>query len=337
VNKIIDLLDDYREGVDKGLVHYLGTKLSEKYLEKFYPAMRHLPFGGGKRLRPILSVLSAEAVGGSSDDSEQFGLGVELLHNSSLVHDDIIDNDIKRRGIQTVHAKYGEQLAITAGDGLFSEAFYVLTTLPLFRMEHHGMGKIKDLFVSIALGLKDLYGGQAMDQMLSGDFSATEEEYIAMVSKKTGGLYWLSTRGGAILGGGNEEQIEALSNFGRTFGVMFQIKDDLLGLDGNEDKLGKSVGIDIRDRSPTLYLIYALQHADKEDKEVLKKLLSKEFSKEDIEIVRGILKRAGSLEHCRLKLEELKDEAKSYLSILDESEVKDTLIKITDWSVERDN
>ena len=330
------LLDEYKDRINNRLVHYLETKLSEKYLEDFYPAMRHLPLNGGKRLRPILATLSSEAVGGYSDDGAQFGVGVELLHSSSIIHDDIIDDDIMRRNVPTVHAKYGEPLAITAGDGLFSEAFYVLTTLPVFRMEHHGIEKMKNLYVSVAMGLKDLYGGQAMDQLLSGRVDVTEDEYMTMISKKTGSLYWLSARGGGILGDGNEKEIDALANFGRKFGMMFQIKDDLLGIIGDENKLGKSVGIDIRDKSPTLYIVYALANADKKDKEDIMKLLNKPFAKEDVGILKEMLERNGSLEYCRTKLEKLKEETKSYLDVLDGSDAKNTLLELTEWSIGRE-
>jgi geranylgeranyl diphosphate synthase type I len=194
---------------------------------KFYEAVIHVLLIGGKKIRPILATLCCEALGGYPEDAKQWGLGVELVHNSSLIHDDIVDEDEKRRNIPTVHMKYGVPVAINVGDALLGEAFNVLSTLPESRMQHHGIDGVKELIVSIAIAAKDL-------------------------------------------------------------GMMFQIKDDLLGLIGGEELLGKTVGIDIKEKKRTLYLIHALSNASEEDKEVLMKLLTENFRLEHVEIARDI-------------------------------------------------
>ena len=331
------VLERYSERFDNRLVHYLETKLTDENPSKFYEAVRHVPLIGGKRIRPILATLCCDALGGYPEDAMQWGLGVELVHNSSLIHDDIIDEDEKRRNVPTVHTKYGVPVAITVGDALLGEAFNILSTLPEFRMEHHGIDLVKELIVSIAIAAKDLYFGQALDLAYMKRFDVTVDEYMVMVEKKTASLHWLAARGGAILGGGNMEEIEALSNFGREFGVMFQIKDDLLGLIGDEKKLGKTVGIDITGRKRTLYMVHALQEAPQEEyREVLKHLLMGNPRPGDVRMAKMIFDHTGSIEYCKEMLERMRKESKSYLDILPNSDAKKVLLKMSDWAVTRD-
>jgi len=338
------VLDRYSERFDNRLVHYLDTKLEGENPSRFYEAMKHVPLIGGKRLRPIMATLCCDALGGYPEDAMQWGLGVELVHNSSLIHDDIIDEDDKRRNVPTVHRKYGVPMAITVGDALLGESFNILSTLPEFRMEHHGIDIVKELIVSIAIAAKNLYYGQALDLAFVKRPNVTVDEYMTMIEKKTAALFWLAARGGAILGGGNREEIEALSNFGRDFGVMFQIKDDLLGLIGEEEKLGKTVGIDIIDRKKTLYIVHALQEGPKECRDAISRVYNTDHQKDGImlegkELVnycKDLLDLSGSIEYCENHLEDMLSRAKSYLEIIPESDAKQTLLEMAEWSIRRD-
>jgi len=203
-------------------------------------------------------------------------------------------------------------------------------------MEHHGIDVVKELIVSIAIAAKDLYFGEALDLSFMNRFDVTIDEYMVMIEKKTAALHWLAARGGAILGGGNAKEIEELSKFGRDFGVMFQIKDDLLGIVGKEELLGKTVGIDIKGRKRTLYIVHALQNAQDEYREVLKHLLMGDPRPGDVKMAKIILDHTGSIRYCENKLEEIKRRAKSHLKILPESDAKDVLLEMADWSVTRE-
>jgi geranylgeranyl diphosphate synthase type I len=253
-----------------------------------------------------------------------------------LIHDDIIDGDIKRRNIPTVHTKYGIPIAITVGDALVGEAFYMIAMLPEVRMRSYGVNVVKELFVSFTLATRGLYSGEAQDIDFVNRFDVMEEDYMTMISKKTSSMHRLAARGGAILAGGNMEEIEALSDFGMDFEMMFQIKDDLLGLIGSEELLGKTVGIDIRGKKRTLYMVHALQNASGEDKSVLNELLRRKYRPEDVDIERKIFERAGSIDYCEKKLREMKDKAVSHLEILSESEAKQALLDLAEWSIVRE-
>ncbi|RZN64507.1 MAG: polyprenyl synthetase family protein [Candidatus Methanoliparum thermophilum] len=330
------LLDKYSEIFDNRLHQYIDYKLKEDGYDEFYDAMGHIPLTTGKRIRPILAVLSCEAVGGRSDDAMELALAVELLHNASLIHDDIIDGDKKRRNVPTVHEKYGVPIAINVGDALVGEAFYMIAMLPKVRMQKYGLAVVKELFVSFTLATKGLYSGEAQDIEFMDRLDITEEEYMKMVMKKTSSLYMLSTRGGAILGGGNTKEIEELSKFGRDFGIMFQIKDDLLGIVGKEELLGKTVGIDIKGRKRTLYMVHALHNASEKDKSELNKILKRKYMPGDIDLEMEIFERTGSIDYCEKKLQEIKDSALSHLEILPSSEAKQALSDLVDWSIERE-
>jgi len=331
-----EVLDKYSEIFDNRLHQYLDYKLKENGHDEFYDAMGHLTLGLGKRVRPTIAALACEAVGGRTDEAMELALAVELLHNASLIHDDIIDGDIKRRNIPAVHVKYGVPIAITVGDALVGEAFYMIATLPEVKMRRYGVSVVKELFVSFTLALKRLYSGEAQDIDFVNRFDLTEEDYMDMVEKKTAALPWLAARCGAVLGGGTTEEIEALSNFGRDFGVMFQIKDDLLGLVGEEEKLGKTVGIDIRGRKRTLYLIHALQNASAEDKKILDEILARSFRPEDVDIERKIFDRTGSLDYCERKIRDIKDRIVADLDILPDSNAKRLLLELAEWAIVRE-
>ena len=331
------LLDRYSEIFDNRLHQYMDYKLKEDGHNEFYDAMGHIPLAAGKRVRPTLAALSCEAVGGRPDEAMELALAVELLHNASLIHDDIIDGDIKRRNIPTVHAKYGIPIAITVGDALVGEAFYMIAMLPEVRMRSYGVNVVKELFVAFTLATRGLYSGEAQDIDFVNRFDVKEEDYMTMISKKTSSMHRLAARGGAILGGGNMEEIDALSEFGIDFGMMFQIKDDLLGLIGSEELLGKTVGIDIRGKKRTLYMVHALQNVSGEDKSVLNELLKRKYRPEDVDIERKIFERAGSIDYCEHKLLEIKDRAVSHLEILPGSEAKQSLFDLAEWSVVRES
>ena len=222
-------------------------------LKRWVPAINEFPpqiheavhyslFAGGKRLRPILALAGAEAVGGRARDALPLACALELIHTYSLIHDDLpaMDNDDLRRGKPTSHRVFGEALAILAGDALLTEAFRLMartdlmTRVPLQRILR-AMGQVAQ-----AAGPQGMVGGQALDILTQGEkIDAPLLEYIH--SHKTGALIAAAVSAGAILGGGSAREYRALKGYGEKLGLAFQIVDDLLDVQGDAGKLGKAV------------------------------------------------------------------------------------------------
>ena len=208
-------------------------------------AMKYSLFAGGKRLRPILCLAGAAAVGGTETDVLPVACAIELIHTYSLIHDDLplMDNDDLRRGKPSNHKVFGEAVALLAGDGLLTEAFNLMTGAEIReRVSPHDLLKVIGL-IAQAAGYKGMIGGQVVDIQSEGktvDFSLVE----FMHTHKTGALITASVASGAILGGGNESQIQAITSYGRKTGLAFQISDDILDIEGDSKTMGKKVGAD---------------------------------------------------------------------------------------------
>lgn len=246
--------------IDQALDKYLPPAGS--YPPVIHEAMRYSVFAGGKRLRPALVLAGAEAVGGDPEAVLPAACAIELLHTYSLIHDDLpaMDNDDLRRGKPTSHKVYGEAMAILAGDALLTACFHLLARLP-------GSGLVKpDLAVRVieeiagAAGTMGLIGGQVVDLLSTEkEIDAQTLEYIH--TRKTGALYRVSVRAGAILSGATAGQVDLLTVYAENLGLAFQIVDDILDIEGDEQKLGKPVGSDIRNRKATYPALYGVAKA----------------------------------------------------------------------------
>ena len=227
---------------NKALAKITPKLNSSKY---FYDPVDYVIKGEGKRLRPVLVHLSGQAYDAQPDDLMKLGIAVELLHNFSLVHDDIMDNDSKRHGQLSVHYKWDIPTAILAGDGLFT-----LAQLSLVGLDNY----IFQRFNEVAL---EICEGQGMDKEFENDHSIDMDSYIQMIGKKTACFLGMCSELGAVLGGASEKEANNLYKFGYFLGLAFQIKDDYLEIFGNEESMGKSLGSDIDENKQTILAIVA--------------------------------------------------------------------------------
>ncbi|MGF7118207.1 short chain isoprenyl diphosphate synthase IdsA [Methanobacterium oryzae] len=324
---VMDILKEYSESIDHEIEEALST-IDPLTLCK---ASDHLIKAGGKKLRPALVVLSCESVGGKSQDALKTAASMELIHTFSLIHDDIMDKDEMRRGKPSVHMLWGEPMAILAGDTLFSKAFETvletdITNLPPQRVVY-ALKTVVDSCIKIC-------EGQALDIGFEGKLDVKEDEYLTMIYKKTAALIAAATKAGAILGGGTDKQIEALSEYGRLIGMAFQIQDDYLDVVSDAEDIGKPVGSDIVEGKMTLMVVHALANSSKEDKERLISIL--QANDEDlVEDAIGIFNKYGSIEYTRnIALDNVKT-AKELLNVLEDSEAKESLKLIADFVLER--
>ena len=243
-------------------------------------AMRYSVTAGGKRLRPILCLASAEAVGGDRSMAMPVACAIELIHTYSLVHDDLpaMDNDTMRRGRPTLHVVAGEGVAILAGDGLLTEAFAVMAAAPAGADTTVHMRQLRVIgIVARAAGASGMVGGQALD--LTGndkgrddEAAATSADQLALISsKKTGALIRASAVAGAIMGGASDHDVAVIDDAATQLGLAFQIIDDILDVEGVASTLGKTIGKDAAAGKPTYPAIYGLAAARRMAGECLEK------------------------------------------------------------------
>ena len=220
---------------------FLNSKLNGNP-KKLYDAAGHLIVNGGKRLRPYMVIKSCQILGGKSSNAMIAASAVEMVHNFTLVHDDIMDNDEMRHGVPTVHKKFGMPIAILAGDVLFSKAFQIISESKL------SPKATTHLISRLAKACVDVCEGQLLDiKMADEKRIPTEKEYITMIGKKTAALFDVSCAMGAIAATNKSKDISNLSTFGKNLGIAFQITDDLIGVMGDPKVTKKPVGNDLRE------------------------------------------------------------------------------------------
>lgn len=234
------------------------------YPPVIHQAMRYSVFAGGKRLRPILTMAAAEACGFDGEKVMPAACGIELIHTYSLIHDDLpaMDNDDFRRGKPTCHRVYGEAIAILAGDALLTRAFGLISQNALVEgVQDQAVVQVIGE-ISEAAGSMGLIGGQVVD--LNSEGQHIDKDTLQYIHEnKTGALFCATIRTGGILAGVDGQKLQCLTDFARSYGLAFQIIDDILDVEGDSTILGKTVGSDIRKEKATYPAIYGLDTAKK--------------------------------------------------------------------------
>ena len=279
---------------------YLVSKLKGNPHD-LYSAASHLIVSGGKRLRPYMVMKSCEMLGGKTKNAINAASAIEMVHNFTLVHDDIMDNDEMRHGVTTVHKKFGMPIAILAGDVLFSKAYQVVssTNLP--------SNSVIELVSRLAKSCVDVCEGQLLDiSMANSEKIPSQSQYIKMIEKKTAALFEVSCAMGAICANAKRKDVSNLSSFGKNLGIAFQITDDLIGVLGDSKITKKPVGNDLREGKKSLPILLAINHANGENKEIILKAFGNSFAtQDDIEKALKIIR--------RLKIEKtVRRQAQSY-------------------------
>jgi len=275
-------LQEQKERVDSALERYLPKK--EELASNLYSAMEHSLFAGGKRIRPILSIASFEAAGGKGERILSFACALEMIHTYSLIHDDLpaIDNDDYRRGKPTCHKVFGEAIALLAGDGLLTEAFRLMTQQYGKERSSGDEALVLDLIseVAQAAGVSGMVGGQVVD--IESEGKAVDLPTVQYIhTHKTGAMILASVRVGARLGGAKETLLRALTRYGESLGLSFQIADDILNVEGKAALMGKQTGTDLFKRKATYPSVLGVEE-------------SKIRSKELVEMAVDALKQLGS-------------------------------------------
>ena len=282
-------------------------------------------------MRPAMAVATCGAVGGDRNKAIPLAVAVEYIHNFTLIHDDLMDGDAKRRGMDTIHVGYGMPTAVLAGDALFAKAYQIICDLdvPAERM------RAAMKYVSDAVW--DLARGQQMDVNNEGQI-VSEEVYIETIKLKTSVLFAAAAAGGAIIGGADDATVKAINEYALELGLGFQMFDDYLGIAGDESKTGKSVGNDIRKGKCTCMVTHAIRSI--KDPKVLEEfkgiLGNMDATDEQCARAKQIMQEAGSIDYALGLARQKVDNAIAKISFLPESEDKEFMIALANFAINRD-
>jgi octaprenyl-diphosphate synthase len=278
---------------------------------------------GGKRLRPALLLLSARATGPVTHQHLVLAAVVEMIHTATLVHDDVLDEADVRRHLATVNARWDDEASILLGDFLFSHAFYLASTL----------GSTAACRI-IGRSTNIVCEGEIRQKGSRGDYEISEEDYLAILEAKTGELCACCCDLGGRLAGATRSTVQQLATFGRQLGIAFQIADDLLDLDGDEDTVGKSLGTDLNKQKPTLPIIRALAVADSVDRQEILDI-AQQATPEHASRLRPYLSKYDAVSYARQKARCYANRARLQLDGFANSPAAESLRLLTEFVVQR--
>lgn len=281
-------------------------------------AIRRMLAAGGKRLRPRMTLLAAEANGSPAEEHLHLAAYMELIHVATLIHDDVVDNAQTRRGVNATAVDYGNRISVLAGDYLFAWIFKNVTA-----QYRHPVPNI------LSATLADICDGEVLQLRALGNLNLPVSAYIEIVMKKTASLFAASAECGAIMGGGSALQIKALRDFGLYYGIAFQMLDDLLDVTADAQSLGKPVGNDLAERKMTIPLILALSRADGATRGMVERFYAGREDGRTAEVIEAI-GRFGGLDGTREQIAQYAERAKISLAPLENSPAKTELIRLAD-------
>ncbi len=298
----------------------MNTFVGARGPASLYEPTHYVLSGGGKRIRAILVMLAAEAVGGNGPDALNAGVGVEILHNFTLVHDDIMDSAATRRGRATVHTRWDSSTAILAGDVMIGLAYSALLAQPPARSV--------DVMRAFTNGIVDVCEGQALDREFETRANVSLADYMHMIAMKTGRLVETAAEVGGLVGMGDDAQIAGLRAYARHIGQAFQIQDDLLDITAEEAEFGKRIGGDVIEGKKTYLLIQALDRAHSaEDRALLERFIAnKGLPADQVDAMRGLYQRNGVLEAAREDVRLYIERAKDDLAVLPTTPAREMLV-----------
>nr|WP_136250552.1 octaprenyl diphosphate synthase [Ningiella ruwaisensis] len=280
---------------------------------------------GGKRLRPLLTVLAARALNIQNNEHHTLAAIVEFIHTATLLHDDVVDESTMRRGRETANELFGNQASVLVGDFLYSRAFQMMVELKRMRV----MEILSDATNRIAQG-------EVMQLMNCNDPSTTEARYLDVIYSKTARLFEAATQLAAVLTDQRSDVENAMQTYGKHLGTAFQLIDDVLDYTANSDEMGKQAGDDLAEGKPTLPLLHALWNAPEEQATVIKSAIENADGMPHFDMILTSMHQAGSIDYTRQLAQAEADKAKAAITILPESNYKKALLSLADIAINRD-
>jgi len=294
---------------------YLQEKIQTKKPESLYEPITYILKLGGKRLRPVLTLMTAEIFGADHKGALNAALAVEVFHNFSLVHDDIMDDAPLRRGEETVHEKWNLNTGILSGDAMLIQAYQLFESY-----DNNTFRGLAQVFSKTAL---EVCEGQQYDVDFEVRNDVTEAEYLKMIEYKTAVLVGAAMKMGALVAGASEDDTQKIYDFGRLLGIAFQLQDDYLDAFGNPETFGKQVGGDIIENKKTFLYLKAIENGSTEDKEKLVRMFANKNGVDiaaKIVFAKEVFERSGASE---LTKQAIKNYTKQALQVLDSISVSD--------------
>ncbi|WP_341662289.1 octaprenyl diphosphate synthase [Vibrio sp.] len=280
--------------------------------------------GGGKRIRPLLAVLSARALGYQGQDHTTAAAFIEFIHTATLLHDDVVDESDMRRGKATANAAFGNAASVLVGDFIYTRSFQMMTELGSMRV----LKLMSDAVNIIA-------EGEVLQLMNCNDPNTTEDSYMQVIYSKTARLFEAATQIGAILNHATDEIESALKNYGKYLGTAFQLIDDVMDYTSDGKEMGKNVGDDLAEGKPTLPLIYAMSKGNCEQREMIREAIEQANGMAKLDAIMDTLTETGALDYTRQKAYQEADKAIEELSVLPDSPYKQALVTLAHMSVHR--
>lgn len=278
---------------------------------------------GGKRLRPMLLLLAAKALGEVDQNHLMLAAVIEFIHTATLLHDDVVDESDLRRGKQSANAVWGNAASVLVGDYLYSSAFEMMVRTNIMRV----MEILSKTTTAIA-------EGEVLQLLNCNNPETTEEKYLEVISRKTAILFSAATRLAAVVSNTSKEVEEKLSQYGQHLGVAFQLIDDALDYKATKEELGKNLGDDLAEGKPTLPLIYAIRNSNRDEANVIIDAI-KNGNREAFNEVYAIVKSSRAIEYTEQRANEEAQKAMASLEVLSESEYKQALLALASFSVQR--
>jgi octaprenyl-diphosphate synthase len=315
---VVELARDDMEAVDR----LISTSL-ESDVALVSQVSQYIVTSGGKRLRPLLVLLAARALGYEGEQHIRSAAIIEFIHTATLLHDDVVDSSARRRGRDTANTVFGNQASVLVGDFLYSRAFQMMVDIDSMRV----MQILSDATNTIA-------AGEVMQLMSVHDPDTTEESYRQVIYRKTARLFEAGAQIAAVLANRDPADETAMITYGQNLGAAFQLVDDALDYNASADELGKNLGDDLAEGKATLPLIYAMQQAVPEDKELIRNAIV-EGGLDQLDRITAIIETTGALEYTARRAQEAADTAIAALSDIPDSDHKQALIAVAEFSVQR--
>jgi octaprenyl-diphosphate synthase len=278
---------------------------------------------GGKRLRPLIVLLAAKALGYSGDKQIQAAAIIEFIHTATLLHDDVVDSSDRRRGKDTANTVFGNQASVLVGDFLYSRAFQMMVNV----------GRMQVMQI-LADATNTIAAGEVMQLMNVHDPDVTEQAYRKVIYRKTARLFEAGAQIAAILADRDPADEAAMIRYGQNLGTAFQLVDDALDYDASPEELGKNLGDDLAEGKPTLPLIYAMEKCTESERQLIRSAVEK-GGLDHLDEIHTVIESTGALEYTAKRAQEAADIAIDALSSIPDSEYKEALITIADFAVKR--
>ncbi len=280
---------------------------------------------GGKRIRPVLVLLIANAYGYRGVAHHELAAVVEFIHTATLLHDDVVDESSMRRGRQTANALFGNAASVLVGDFLYSRAFQMMVGLNNMRV----MQILSDATNVIA-------EGEVLQLLNMHDPDVTQDSYLKVIESKTAKLFEAAAQLGALVSGASDAQVDAAGEYGRSLGTAFQLIDDVLDYAGDAAEIGKNVGDDLREGKPTLPLIYMMENGTPEQRELVRSCIE-HGDEQHFDAILSAVTNSGALDYTRRQAMDAAERARAAIADLPESVFKDSLLQLCRFAVDRNH